>query len=106
LAEQVQAGTYRSLYSLLTPGDERIHIYFIRSLSGTNGIALSPSIALVADITTVNAFRATAHEIGHLLGLSHTSDSRTRLLYRGVNGIILNEWEIGIARLNAQKIAN
>ena len=76
-----------------------INIFFIDNLPA-NGIAINPSAAFVNDRTSVNDFRATAHEIGHLLGLQHTSTSQTRLLYRGVNGTILTEEEIDLARAN------
>ena len=55
---------------------------------------MSPSVAFIADVTTVNDFRATAHEIGHLLGLEHTRESVDRLLYQGVNGSLLTQSEI------------
>jgi len=105
LITQVQSGNFRSLYSLLDPNDDKFYIFFTKSLLGSNGIALVPSIVLVADVTSVNDYRATAHEIGHLLGLSHTFDSRTRLLYQGVNGIILNQSEIEKARASALRFA-
>ena len=73
----------------------------ILSAAPSNGLAIAPSLALVADITTVNDFRATAHEIGHLLGLNHTAPDRGRLLYRGANGTKLNEQEVLISRQRA-----
>ena len=79
-----------------------MHIFFVRTLHGINGISISPSIALVADVTTVNDFRATAHEIGHLLGLSHVFGSKSRLLFQGVNGTTLVDSEIEIAHTSAE----
>lgn len=76
-----------------------INIYFAKTI-GANGIALPNRIAFIADRTTVNDFRATSHEIGHILGLKHVSDN-SRLLARGVNGITLTQDEINIARNNA-----
>jgi len=78
-----------------------INIFFIDNLPA-NGLAVNPSAAFVNDRTSVNDFRATAHEIGHLLGLQHTSSSRSRLLYRGVNGTLLIPAEIDLARTNAE----
>ena len=77
-----------------------INIFFIDNLPA-NGLAVNPSAAFVNDSTNVNDFRATAHEIGHLLGLEHTTASRTRLLYRGVNGALLIPVEIELARTTA-----
>ena len=77
-----------------------INIFFIDNLPA-NGLAVNPSAAFVNDSTSVNDFRATAHEIGHLLGLEHTSVSQTRLLCRGVNGALLIPAEIDLARTNA-----
>ena len=56
--------------------------------------------ALVADFTTVNDFRATSHEFGHLLGLRHVQDVG-RLMARGKNGELLEDWEIRVVRENA-----
>jgi len=103
MAEDIRRRQFRSLYSLLPEGDNRLHIYFTKQI-GANGIALNPQVALVADVTSVNDFRATAHEIGHLLGLEHTFGNPSRLLYRGVNGTILTEAEVTAARLLAQQL--
>lgn len=103
IVQDVRDRAFRSLYTLIDSNDNRLHIFFTKKI-GANGIALSPQVALVADVTSVNDFRASAHEIGHLLGLGHTIDSRTRLLYRGVNGTILNQQEIQTARSNAKQI--
>ena len=59
--------------------------------------------ALVSDYTTVNDFRATSHEIGHIFGLRHVNPSN-RLLARGKNGELLSQEEISIARGNAENI--
>jgi hypothetical protein len=72
--------------------------YFVRQIAA-NGIAFYDfQSLLVADYTSVNDFRATAHEIGHLLGLSHVFDSRGKLMYQGVNGTLLSPEEISRAR--------
>ena len=76
--------------------DGKFHIYYTRTLGRINGIALGNGVAAVSDTTTVNDYRATAHEIGHLFGLSHTSDSRNRLMFRGANGEILSTEEIDV----------
>lgn len=81
---------------------EVINVFLARTLKGiqgVNGIAF-PGIrsTAVADFTTVYDFRVFAHEIGHILGLAHTEDSQSRLMYRGVNGFDLTEEEVLRAR--------
>ena len=78
-----------------------INIFFINNLPA-NGIAIYPSAVFVNDTTTVNDYRATAHEIGHILGLQHTNSSTSRLLFQGVNGTILTKEEIESARIGAE----
>lgn len=51
-----------------------------------------------ADLTTVPDFRVLAHEIGHVLNLKHTDQSRARLMYQGANGFDLALDEIKTAR--------
>jgi len=79
----------------------KINIFFTKNLSGINGIAL-PHVdsALIADFTTVNDYRTTAHEIGHLLGLRHVQESNN-LMAQGRNGEMLSESQIITARKNA-----
>lgn len=91
---------YRAVYLEDYYREGAINIFFVNALPA-NGIAVNPSAAFVNDRTSVDDFRATAHEIGHLLGLQHTTASRTRLLYRGVNGALLIPAEIDLARANA-----
>jgi len=55
---------------------------------------------MVADITTVFDYRATSHEIGHVLGLKHVVPIN-RLMARGVNGFDLTDEEIEISQGNA-----
>jgi len=97
----VYSENYRAVYSENYYRDGAINIFFVNALPA-NGIAIDPSAAFVNDRTSVNDFRATAHEIGHLLGLQHTTASQTRLLYRGVNGTLLTPAEIDLARANAE----
>jgi len=82
-------------------GKGMIHVFFTQSLNGINGIALNEiDSILVADDTTVNDFRATAHELGHLLGLGHVPQEE-RLMARGKNGEFLAVQEILLARKNS-----
>jgi len=94
----VEQQNFDNLYAIIPKDDHTLHVFFVQALGGPNGIAIAPSLALIADSTTVNDFRATAHEIGHLLGLSHTDESQKRLLFRGTNGTELTPEEIGLAR--------
>ena len=78
----------------------KINVFFTQSLNNINGLALSRiNSVLVADFTTVNDFRTTAHEFGHLLGLRHVT-SVNSLMARGKNGEFLSQAEIDIAREN------
>jgi len=79
---------------------DRINAYFAKTLHGSNGIAFPGNRIMVADMTSVYDFRATSHEIGHVLGLIHVGPV-DRLMARGVNGFDLIEQEINIARGNA-----
>ncbi len=94
VATAVAVGNFEALYATLSPQDNAFNIFYVHDLLGPNGIAFSPSVGLVADITTVDDFRATAHEIGHLLGLSHTLQSESRLMFPGANGRNLSDEEI------------
>ena len=75
-----------------------IHVFLLEGLSGLNGISFTGSRTVaVADFTTVLDYRTLAHEIGHILHLSHTAD-RNDLLYSGTNGMNLSIEEISTAR--------
>lgn len=101
LIDSVLAGDFEQLYALLPDNDPRLHVFYVKSLLGPNGIALAPRIALIADTTSVDDFRATAHEIGHLLGLEHTLESRSRLMFPGANGRTITNNEALTAREGA-----
>lgn len=82
-----------------TPG---INAVMARTI-GANGRAYAGrDLFLVADYTTVNDFRTTAHEIGHLLTLRHVPNSNF-LMAMGRNGEFLSGQEIEAARINAEK---
>ena len=104
LINAVATGNFDLLYVLVPDNDPRLHVFYVSDLLGPNGIALAPQVALIADKTSVDDFRATAHEIGHLLGLEHTTDSPSRLMFPGANGRALTASEILLARKNAQAL--
>lgn len=81
----------------------RINAYFVQTLHGSNGIALPGNVFMVADRTSVYDFRASSHEIGHILGLQHVGPIN-RLLARGVNGFELTDEEIRVARDNSLRL--
>ena len=96
-------GDSKELYQHKNFDKEKINVFFVQSLNGINGLALADiNSILVSDFTTVNDFRATAHELGHLLGLGHVAPEN-RLLARGKNGEFFTEDEIIIARQSAIK---
>jgi len=86
--------------------EDVINVFLSKNLEGINGLAV-PSIrsTFVADSTTVNDFRATAHEFGHILGLGHV-EPVNRLMARGQNGEALTMEEILVARRNAEIFNN
>jgi len=92
------------LYSYVIQTDNydknKINAYFLETLHGSNGIALPGNVIMIADRTTVFDYRATSHEIGHVLGLKHAVPIN-RLMARGVNGFDLTDDEIEIAQGNA-----
>ena len=78
--------------------ENKINLFLVQNLNNINGIALKDiNSALVSDYTTVNDFRTTAHEFGHLLSLGHVNPSNM-LMARGRNGELLSSQEILIAR--------
>ena len=96
-------GNYVELTSHENFDKNVINVFLSKNLEGINGLAASSiRSTFVADYTTVNDFRVTAHEFGHILGLGHVSPSN-RLLARGMNGELLTTQEILFARGNAER---
>ena len=95
LRKQTQHLTSRDAYN-----HNMINAYFTKNIR-VNGISyLWDEFFMVSDVTSVNDYRTTAHEIGHLLGLEHVADPN-RLMAQGRNGEFLTEQEIQIAREHA-----
>ena len=84
--------------------DDKINLFIVQNLNNINGLALGNINSIfVADYTTVNDFRTTAHELGHILGLNHV-EPMNGLMARGKNGEILLSEEVFIARNNAMNL--
>ena len=95
-------GNYIELTSHENFDENVINVFLSKNLEGINGLAaLRIDSTFVADRTTVNDFRATAHEFGHILGLGHVGPAN-RLLARGRNGELLTAEEILVARGDAK----
>jgi len=87
--------------------NESINVLLVGNLGGINGVSFGNlNTVAVADYTTVYDFRALAHEVGHILGLYHVSESRGQLMYQGANGSNLTIEEVEIARNNAEAYGN
>ena len=77
--------------------------FFIGELFA-NGVAFNNQASfIVGDTTSVNDFRATSHELGHLLGLKHNDASNSFLMAQGKNGTILLDSEIETSRAQAER---
>ena len=80
-----------------------INGYFARYIN-SNGISFpAQGFFIIGDVINVNDYRATSHELGHLLGLHHV-DNKDYLMQSGSNGELLDEKEIEIARKNARRV--
>ena len=100
----VLAGSALEIYNAEGFDDQKVNVFFAGSLDSLNGLALANiNSALIADFTTVNDFRTTAHELGHLLGLRHITPS-DRLMSRGKNGEIIDNDYIQISRAMALRM--
>lgn len=80
---------------------EMVNVVLPRSLKGINGVAFTGiNTVAVADLTSVYDFRVLAHEVGHILGLSHIVD-KGRLMHLEANGYELTVDEVERARERA-----
>ncbi len=87
--------------------EDTINVFFSKSLvdlPGINGIAFtSVRVVAVPDLTTVYDFRVLAHEVGHILGLDHTDEDRSLLMYKSANSFDITKEEAITAREGALK---
>lgn len=104
ILDNIVEGVFERLYVITVNDELSLHMYFFSDIGGANGIAYPPLLSVISDATTVNDYRAVAHEIGHLLGLEHTKKSKNRLLYQGANGEELSESEIKDTREFAEEL--
>jgi len=92
-------------WKVLSGDNTLIRAFYTRTLGGPNGMhPLGTNSIFVADYPSNEDFRVTSHEIGHVLGLYHTQDSVSQLLYPGSNGLVLNEVEKTVARYVAERL--
>jgi len=81
---------------------ETINTFFVGNLEGPSGLAyMGSDNILVADYTSSHDFLVFAHEIGHVLGLEHTT---TGLMSTDAGGPKLSKEEIRQARETAKII--
>jgi hypothetical protein len=79
--------------------------FYVQKIGRANGLTpLGTRVFFVADEPSVNDERVSSHEIGHILGLSHTRNDATRLMYSGTNGTDLTDEESTVARYGATAI--
>jgi hypothetical protein len=78
--------------------------FYAADIGGANGVTPNGStVFFVVDEPTVHDERVTAHEIGHILGLGHVPPL-DRLMASGVNGMVLDDDEITLARAVAARL--
>lgn len=109
--EAVNDGDFISFFEAVqeeridVPDPTQINGFYAQIVGGANGIVpygIGTRNYFVMDNPSVFDRRVSAHEIGHILNLHHTLESRDRLLYPGTNGMTLTEEEITVARYVAQ----
>ncbi len=98
-------GVYRGAINV--PGAGTINGFYVRSLGRINGMApLGTRTFFVTDEPSVHDERVSSHEIGHILGLHHTTDDSGRLMFSGTNGVEFSEEEIATAHYTAEGIVD
>lgn len=80
------------------PNPSLFNAYYASSIGFLNGLTFDDNLILVTDSRDVETYRVTAHELGHLLGLSHAHQDDKMLMYPGTKGTKLTTSEIKTAR--------
>ena len=79
--------------------------FYVKEIGTANGLTpLGTRVFFVADDPSVNDERVSSHEIGHILGLSHTLNDASRLMFSGTNGTGITDEEAVVARYGAAAI--
>lgn len=85
--------------------DTDISGFYVKTLKGDNGLhAVGYPAFFTADDTLSDPARTVAHELGHVLGLTHSTNSPARLMQSGTSGIFLSNHEILLARQNTAEL--
>ena len=90
----------------ITMPQNSVAVFLTRTLVGLNGVAFVQfSAVAIAEYTTRYDYRTFAHEIGHILGLSHVAD-QSLLMSSGGFGVVITADEATNARETAASFAH
>lgn len=83
------------------PEPGTINGFYVARIGTANGMTpFGTRLFFVTDNPSVHDERVSSHEIGHILGLHHTLEDASRLMFSGTNGTDLTDQEITVARYN------
>jgi hypothetical protein len=106
--QDLSAGSTSSFFDLASagaiavPDPGTILGFYVKEIGTVNGLTPQGTrVFFVADDPSVHDERVSSHEIGHILGLSHTLNDAGRLMYSGTNGMDITEEESIVARYGA-----
>lgn len=108
VVQAIAGGDYRPFLSGIgrqyeIPEPSLLNAFYAREIGGANGVAPQGTrLFFVMDEPSVHHERVSSHEIGHILGLHHTTADQRRLMFPGSNGMDLAGEEIVVARYVAQ----
>lgn len=87
------------------PGPGVVNGFYTRGLEGPNGIAFpARGIFMVTDEPSVFDRPVSDHEVGHVMGLPHSSTDHGLLLFSGTNRMYLTDNEITISQIMASEL--